>query len=299
MQIKQCNGPCGRELPCTPEFFYRKVDGAGGVRSKCKQCEESLRKGASPPVSLADAPPPPTPRGYVPGAVPPLPLSPRSTVVVLGDMHMPWHHKKALSLAIELIRLHQPDVVVQVGDALDQFAASKYPRSHNIMTPAEEFERGRAYHEFMWRQVLAASPSTTCYQLLGNHDDRAMKRIAERAPELAGLLLGGIRDLYTFDGVTTVHDSSEELVIDDVVYIHGFLQFGQHARRMNRSCVTGHLHKGGVQLMEEGRIWELNAGWLGDVAAPVYGYHQLKRFHGTTLGIGWVDQLGPRFIPFT
>jgi hypothetical protein len=61
--------------------------------------------------------------------------------------------------------------------------------------------------------------------------------------------------------------------------------------------VCGHLHRGGLSFAPGGN-WELNAGWLGDRHAPVFGYHQLKRFHGTTLGVSIVDQMGPRFVPF-
>jgi len=38
MNTKVCTGPCGRELPATPEFFHKSKRGKFGVQGRCKEC---------------------------------------------------------------------------------------------------------------------------------------------------------------------------------------------------------------------------------------------------------------------
>lgn len=135
----------------------------------------------------------------------------------------------------------------------------------------------------------------------GNHDDRASKRVSEALPELEHLVTPAIAALFQFDGVLTVQDSRMEYEHEGVLYMHGYLGgTGRHLAHNLRSTVHGHTHKGNVTYRHtgEGTVWELDAGFLGDIDAPVFTYSAQKRMHGTTLGCGWIDQYGPRFIPF-
>ncbi len=38
---KRCTGPCGRVLPATPEFFYRKKHNKDGLDCRCKECDKA------------------------------------------------------------------------------------------------------------------------------------------------------------------------------------------------------------------------------------------------------------------
>ena len=44
-------------------------------------------------------------------------------------------------------------------------------------------------------------------------------------------------------------------------------------------------------------LWELNVGLLSDVGAGPMEYGPTKRKHWT-LGLGIIDEFGPRFIPY-
>jgi hypothetical protein len=48
MLQKRCNGPCGRVLPATTEYFHRHKQGGHGVRAVCKECRKA--RNASPEV---------------------------------------------------------------------------------------------------------------------------------------------------------------------------------------------------------------------------------------------------------
>lgn len=225
------------------------------------------------------------------------------SVLILGDIHFPWHHEEALALALELAGDLQPACVVQIGDLYDLYAFSKYVRSRNLYTPKAETEMARSLAEKMWATLRHRCPDAHLFQVVGNHDERVAKRLMESLPELEHLALPAIEEkLFSFpeQGVITQTGMHEELIIDDTVYIHGSLQLSKHAPRYGCNVVAGDKHKGELKLHSNisGSFWELTVGWLGNIHAPVYGYRQQRKLVDTNLGVGIVDHLGPRFVPF-
>lgn len=221
----------------------------------------------------------------------------KKLVVAIGDTHFPFTNLDTLERILKFIKEVKPDAVVQMGDLYDWYAASKYPRSQDVMKPGEEIERGRNLAEWMWRRVREAAPKAKCYQLMGNHDDRPLKRVRELTPALESLMLRSVLDLMTFPYVTTI-GTRDPLIIDGVNYEHGALKAGQHALDNRMPTVVGHSHVGGV--IHNGKLWELNAGWCGDINAPCFSYVRTRLVaQKTTQGVGAVDGFGPRFIPFT
>lgn len=221
-------------------------------------------------------------------------------VAIAGDFHAPFHQVKATEAFFAFCRDFKPDVVVQMGDLYDQYSFSRYSHSLNLYTPQEETALGREGSEWFWKEAQRAAPKARCIQLLGNHDDRMQKRLFDSFPELEGHV--DLKHLYAFKGVKTFYDSSEEVVIDGVIYQHGFRsKLGDHAAYNQQSTVTGHSHRGGVVYHQNltGPYWELNAGWLGDLKHRVFGYRNQKHLHKTTLGWAAIDAYGPRFCPWS
>lgn len=214
------------------------------------------------------------------------------------DMHLPWVDAGALSSVYLAIEREKPDVVCQLGDLYDMHSQSRFPRSHDICTPKEELAEARQGAESFWVNCRKlASKKARFIQILGNHDDRPSKRVAEKYPEIASLL--GIDHLFKFPGVESVLDSRSELTIDGVVFTHGhFTRHGQHAAYYCRSVVHGHTHRGNVtfQKLHGKVIWELDCGHVADENAEPLQYTPTKTTRWT-LGYGIVDEFGPRFIP--
>lgn len=219
---------------------------------------------------------------------------------MVPDTHFPFTDLNGLSLVFTLIEREKPDVVIQIGDLYDQFSFSKFARSHDLMTPQEEVQEAREGAVNMWSKIRKlSSRKTRLIQLLGNHDDRMMKRVCEKFPEIAALTTGLYDSLYKFPSVETVMDSRSELVIDDVIYTHGFLGSGKHVGYFQKSVVHGHTHRGAVYTLEQaGRtLFELDCGFLADRNATPLKYTPTTTTRWS-LGCGIVDGLGPRFVPF-
>ncbi len=256
---------------------------------------------AAPEIVREDAEIAPDRFGYGEGPGKPLPRAVLGTVLCVPDIHFPWHSERGLRLVLDLVAAAQPSLVIQLGDLYDLLSFSRYPRSHNLYTPAAELSLARQLAADFWYQVRKRSPASRCVQLRGNHDERAHKRVTESLPAIETLVSPALGELFSFDGVETVQDPRMEWEFEGVLYQHGYLGgTGRHLAHNLRPTVHGHTHKGNVTYRhtEAGTIWELDAGFLGDVSAPVFTYTSQKKLHGTTLGCGWIDQWGPRFIPF-
>ncbi len=226
---------------------------------------------------------------------------PPKTVLAVGDLHKPWHSRRTLLAIYEAIRRIKPDIVIQMGDLYDLFSWTRFPRSVNIYTPAQELTLARKDAELFWSSVKHAAPRKCRYiQLLGNHDDRAVKLALSKAPELEHFVSEGVRSLMRFPNVETVDDSKEVYMIDGIGYHHGYLlRPGDHARAHLCRMVTAHTHYGYVMplKLETGIIWELGVGFAANRFAKPLSYAAQRRFSRCTLGYGVIDRYGPRFYP--
>jgi predicted phosphodiesterase len=220
-------------------------------------------------------------------------------VLVIPDAHLPFHNRKALAKVIKFAKEFKPTHIVQLGDLYDQYSFSKFRRTLELVVPSEEIIEANKLAVKMWKDLQKAAPKAKCYQMLGNHDTRLMKKVLERVPELESLLIDKIADLYTFDKVHTIHDDREVLELNGVLYTHGYMcGAGKHLKAFMQSTVVGHAHRGHT-VFENHRgkiLFELNAGHLVDVKALPLCYTPTK-ISNSTLGFGTVVNGVPQFIP--
>lgn len=228
------------------------------------------------------------------------PHASHKNIVILGDTHFPFQDSDSIAQALEIIDELKPEAVIQMGDLYDMFSWSKFPKSADLILPKQEIEFAHLAATTMWQGVRKASPNAACYQLLGNHDVRPLKRLLEAYP--VGALFFDIGRFFKFDGVHTMFDSREEFLLEigghRIAFIHGYKsKLGQHRDHMLINAVCGHSHRGGVDYRQlQGKtIWELNAGFLGGINEALS--YTPQRMTNWTLGIGIVDHLGPRFVP--
>lgn len=216
-------------------------------------------------------------------------------VLAIPDRHMPWHHKKACAWAVAVAKTYQPDVIVGLGDELDCYSLSKYPRSHNLYTPAEEYRRGMLAYVAHWEGLRKAAPDARLYEVSSNHVDRLHKRVLDRLPEVEHLL--DEDKVFGVDGVRRVRGY---LRLDGVQYEHGFrARAVDHARHNQMSTVHGHTHAASLTWLKNGRgsYFNLEVGWLADEKSPVFNYVQAAvRPH--TLAVGLITNGQPQLLRY-
>jgi len=219
-------------------------------------------------------------------------------ILVIGDTHFPFACKKTLSFIYKSIVKLEPTHIVQVGDLYDFFSWSRFPKSVNLFTPREELNAAIKQAGIFWERIAELAPTAKLHQLKGNHDERIIKRLLDVAPEFEDFI--DLSMLWDFPGVKVQPDERTELVVNGIVFIHGYLsQIGQHALKILKPVACGHIHRGGVVFIRHvDRIfWELNAGTAADLTSKAMSYGKLRQFNNMTNGFGWIDDYGPRFIP--
>jgi hypothetical protein len=101
--------------------------------------------------------------------------------------------------------------------------------------------------------------------------------------------------------VEWIKQESEELILGDILFMHGFRsKLGDHVYHNGMNAVRAHDHLGGVVFQRKGKetIWELDVGFIGDPKALPMQYGKQTKIERWTLGAGFIDEMGPRFIPF-
>lgn len=220
-------------------------------------------------------------------------------VLCIGDTHFPFTDMAKLDKIYALVKKHKPTFVVQVGDLYDMYSFSRFARSLDLTTPKQEMAEGRKQAADMWANIRRIVPNAKCFQLRGNHEARIWKKIMDKAPEFESLLQRPIDELFNFPGVEALPDHRSELVINDIVFCHGWKSgIGDHAKWFGQSTVCGHLHKGGIVYfpMRNKPFFEMNCGFIADIESLPMSYGETKT-NSWVAGVGLIDEEGPKFIP--
>ena len=67
------------------------------------------------------------------------------SVLVISDMHIPYHHQDAFEFLQALKDKYQPDLVVNIGDELDHHAISMHEHNPDLMSAGDELRNARVY----------------------------------------------------------------------------------------------------------------------------------------------------------
>lgn len=92
-------------------------------------------------------------------------------VLVWGDLHAPYQHKNALEFLADMASQVRPDRIVCLGDLLDMYSVSSYPKDINHKDSwSKEIKEGRK----IVKQVGELFPDMIV--MSSNHDDRTAKK---------------------------------------------------------------------------------------------------------------------------
>lgn len=104
--------------------------------------------------------------------------SPEQVIVVVGDLHIPWHNEKTLAKIMNL----KADRIVVNGDVMDCFAASRFVKEYNNVHIQDEIVQARVILEAFAERFSRVDVIT------GNHDARFRKAIQKEVPYLMNVL---------------------------------------------------------------------------------------------------------------
>lgn len=66
-------------------------------------------------------------------------------ILVISDLHIPYHHKDSFSFLKALKKEYSPDFVISIGDLLDFHAISMHDHNPDLPSPGDELKLSKTY----------------------------------------------------------------------------------------------------------------------------------------------------------
>jgi len=142
-------------------------------------------------------------------------------LLVLSDIHIPYHSIDAITCAFDFAKKEKPDAVLLNGDTLDFFTLSRFAKDPKARSFAQELE---TFKEFM--VILKKTFDAKIYFKLGNHEERYFHFLWMKSNELVGV------DEFELENIIKARSEGIEIIKDkrimkagDLNIIHGH-EFG-------------------------------------------------------------------------
>ena len=97
-------------------------------------------------------------------------------IMAIGDMQVPFTHEDTIPFLTSIYKLYKPDVVIQIGDLLDQYFANAWGKTTKAKSAKEEYDLAV---DFLHEEFFAIFGKTPIKIVIGNHDERIFKRADE------------------------------------------------------------------------------------------------------------------------
>jgi predicted phosphodiesterase len=125
-------------------------------------------------------------------------------VLVLADIHLPYHDRDALLLALKYGLDRKADTILLNGDTADFFAVSHWERDPRKRDLPGEIAAVRTFLE----ALREGFPKARIIFKLGNHEERWERYLFAKAPEVVGLDIFELGKILEFDdlGIEEVRD---------------------------------------------------------------------------------------------
>jgi len=68
-----------------------------------------------------------------------------NSVLVISDLHIPYHHQDAFDFLKALKKKYKPDMIVNIGDELDHHAISMHEHNPDLMSAGDELKTSKEY----------------------------------------------------------------------------------------------------------------------------------------------------------
>ena len=214
-------------------------------------------------------------------------------VLVLSDIHFPYHHPKLFEFLAEVIKKEKPTQIVCIGDEIDAAGLGDWDKDPDQPSAGDELKQAI---KFLHKLYKLCPKVKSC---VSNHTDRIYRK-----PFKAGIPKGMIKSYGEILEAPKGWQWAECWEIDGVMYEHGEGFSGKDgalkaAQANMQNTVIGHLHAhAGVSYYANAKhlIWGFNVGCLIDRHNPAFNYGKHIKSK-PIIGVGIVDRGVPRFIP--
>jgi predicted phosphodiesterase len=201
-------------------------------------------------------------------------------IVILSDIHAPYHNIPALTAAIEYAKKEKPDALLLNGDTIDCHQLSRFIRDPKKRNFKQELDTFKALFEVFEKQLKCR-----IYFKIGNHEERYEHFLYQKAGELTGI------EEFEFQNILKARARGIE-VIGDKRYM-----------KMNELCgIHGHEYIGGISAP----VNPARGLFLRSKVSCFQGHNHQTSEHTeptltgkmvTTFSLGCLSELHPQYMP--
>ena len=201
-------------------------------------------------------------------------------ILILSDIHVPYHSIEALTAAFNFAKKEKPDAILLNGDTIDCHRLSRFvkdPKKRNFALELDTFKELFA--------IIKKTFNCKIYFKVGNHEERYEHFLMEKASELAGIEEFEFANILKAraEGIEII-DNKRPMQIGHLWGIHGHEYVGGISAPVNParglflrskvSCFQGHNHQ------------------TSEHTEPTLAGKMV-----TTFSIGCLSELHPQYMP--
>lgn len=174
----------------------------------------------------------------------------KQRLLILSDIHVPYHDNKAITAAIEWAKEHSPDSILLNGDILDCYQLSNFSRDPRKMSFVRELDQLKLFLETLNTEF----PDTPIYYKLGNHEERIELTVINKTPDLVGVVDYSLKSVVGFNNFNCTEIKDKRIVqFSNLNILHGHEIFKGASMAVNpartaylratENTIVGHTHK--------------------------------------------------------
>jgi len=217
-----------------------------------------------------------------------------SSVLVISDLHIPYHHQDAFEFLKALKKKYKPDLIVNIGDELDHHAISMHEHNPDLMSAGDELKQSKEYV----RDLEKIFPRMTLVH--SNHSSLVYRRALKY-----GLPKDYLKSYNEFLGVGDGWKWVDDLTVtlsdgSRCFFTHGIsADVLKVAAQYGMNSVQGHFHTKfsiGYFSNPDALIWGMQVGCLINQKSMAFDY--AKNFKSRFIvGCGMIIDGQPKLMP--
>lgn len=232
--------------------------------------------------------------------------------MVIPDIQYPYHDAHVLQKLIRVVREHQPDQIIQIGDGIDFPQVSRWSKGTAGEYADTLQEHIEGYRGDVLVELRSAAPDARITWLEGNHDLRLREFVRKYAAPLTNLRALKIESLFELEDLDIGYVRGPLRVATNTLAVHGHESGGYCASASawdakftkrygsDRNFIFGHTHQPFLITRSYGYggkvtpRFTMNAGSIMDPVAATYVKDGAVNW---TMSFGWLTDDGKRVYP--
>ena len=217
-----------------------------------------------------------------------------SSVLVISDLHIPYHHQDAFEFLKALKKKYKPDLIVNIGDELDHHAISMHEHNPDLMSAGDELKQSKEYV----KELEKIFPRMTLVH--SNHSSLVYRRALKY-----GLPKDYLKSYNEFLGVGDGWKWVDDLTVtlsdnSRCFFTHGMsADVLKVAQQYGMNTVQGHYHTKfciGYYSNPDALVWGMQVGCLINQKSMAFDY--AKNFKSRFIvGCGMIIDGQPKLMP--